>query len=42
MNNNIILALDTSNLNEAIDVAKKVKDKIYTIKLGLEFFFSTW
>jgi orotidine-5'-phosphate decarboxylase len=35
---NIILALDTSNLNEAIDVAKKVKNKIFTIKLGLEFF----
>ena len=40
MNNNIILALDTSNLNEAIDVAKKVKNKIYTIKLGLEFFLA--
>ena len=34
----IILALDTSNLNEAIDIAKKVKDKIFTVKLGLEFF----
>ena len=36
--NRIILALDTSNLAEAIDVAKKVKNKIFTIKLGLEFF----
>ena len=36
--NRIILALDTTNLDEAIDVAKKVKSKIFTIKLGLEFF----
>ena len=34
----IILALDTSNLKEAIDITKKIKDKIFTIKLGLEFF----
>jgi len=34
----IILALDTTNLTEAINVAKKVKNKIFTIKLGLEFF----
>ena len=34
----IILALDTSNLNEAINITKKVKDKIFTVKLGLEFF----
>tara|TARA_B100000029_G_scaffold10224_1_gene11151 strand:- start:200 stop:886 length:687 start_codon:yes stop_codon:yes gene_type:complete len=36
--NKIILALDTSDLKLAIDIAKKVKDKIFTIKLGLEFF----
>ena len=36
--NKIILALDTTNLDEAIDIAKKVKSKIFTIKLGLEFF----
>ena len=36
--NKIILALDTTNLNESINIAKKVKDKIFTIKLGLEFF----
>lgn len=35
--NKIILALDTTNLAEAINIAKKIKDKIYTIKLGLEF-----
>ena len=36
--NRIILALDTSDLESAINIAKKVKDKIFTIKLGLEFF----
>ena len=36
--NKIILALDTTNLDEAIDITKKVKSKIFTIKLGLEFF----
>ena len=36
--NKIILALDTSDLESAINIAKKVKDKIFTIKLGLEFF----
>ena len=34
----IILALDTTNLEEAIGITKKIKDKIFTIKLGLEFF----
>ena len=38
MKNKIILALDTSNLDEAISITKKIKDKIFTIKLGLEFF----
>jgi len=38
VNNKIILALDNiSNLQEAIDIAKKAKDKIYTLKLGLHF-----
>jgi len=36
----IILALDTTNLEEAISITKKVKDKIFTIKIGLEFFNS--
>ena len=36
--NRIILALDTTNLKEAISVTKKIKNKIFTIKLGLEFF----
>ena len=36
--NKIILALDTTNLTKAIDVVQKIKNKIFTIKLGLEFF----
>ena len=36
--NRIILALDTTSLAEAINITKKIKDKIFTIKLGLEFF----
>ena len=36
--NKIILALDTTNLEKAINITKKIKDKIFTIKLGLEFF----
>ncbi len=36
--NKIILALDTSDIKEAIDITKKVKEKIFTVKLGLEFF----
>jgi len=36
--NKIILALDTSDLDEAIDITKKIKHKIFTVKLGLEFF----
>ncbi len=36
--NKIILALDTKDLNKAINIGKSVKGKIFTIKLGLEFF----
>ena len=36
--NKIILALDTTKLEEAINISNRVKDKIYTVKLGLEFF----
>jgi len=36
--NKTILALDTTNLEEAIDISKKIKNKVFTIKLGLEFF----
>ena len=36
--NRIILALDTTNLAKAIGITQRIKDKIFTIKLGLEFF----
>ena len=36
--NKIILALDTTNLDEAISITQKIKKKIFTIKLGIEFF----
>jgi|TARA_Y100000310_G_C20655636_1_gene801834 orotidine-5'-phosphate decarboxylase len=36
--NKIILALDTANLEESINITKKIKHKIFTVKLGLEFF----
>ena len=36
--NKIILALDTTNLEEAINITKKIKNKIFTVNLGLEFF----
>jgi len=36
--NRIILALDTTNLKKAINITNQIKDKIFTIKLGLEFF----
>ena len=36
--NRIILALDTTNLAKAIDITQRIKSKIFTIKLGLEFF----
>ena len=38
MSKKIILALDTTNLEEAIKITKKIKNKIFTVKLGLEFF----
>ena len=36
--NKIILALDTTNLEKSLELVKKIKNKIFTIKLGLEFF----
>ena len=36
--NKIILALDTTDINQALEITKKIKDKIFTVKLGLEFF----
>jgi orotidine-5'-phosphate decarboxylase len=34
----IIFALDTTNINQALEITKKIRDKIFTVKLGLEFF----
>ena len=39
--NRIILALDTTNLEEAISITKKIKDKIFSVKIGLELFNSS-
>ena len=36
--NKIILALDTTDAHQALEVTKKIIDKIFTVKLGLEFF----
>ena len=36
--NKIILALDTTDSNQALEITKKIIDKIFTVKLGLEFF----
>ena len=36
--NKIILALVTTNLDEALNVIQRVKNKIFTVKIGLEFF----
>ena len=36
--NKIILALDTSDVHQALEITKKTINKIFTVKLGLEFF----
>ena len=36
--NKIILALDTTDAHQALEITKKIIDKIFTVKLGLEFF----
>ena len=36
--NKIILALDTTDTHRALEITKKIVDKIFTVKLGLEFF----
>ena len=36
--NKIILALDTSDVHQALEITKKAINKIFTVKLGLEFF----
>ena len=34
----IILALDTIDVNKSLEITKSIMDKIFTVKLGLEFF----
>ena len=36
--NKIILALGTTDLQQALETTKQIMDKIFTVKLGLEFF----
>ena len=36
--NKIILALDTTDVHQALETTEKIIDKIFTVKLGLEFF----
>ncbi len=36
--NNLIIAIDTADLNKAINLAKQLKNEIHAVKLGLEFF----
>ena len=36
--NKIIFALDTTDIHQALKITKKIIDKIFTVKLGLEFF----
>ena len=36
--NRIIIALDTTDLEKAINITNQIKDKVFTIKLGIEFF----
>ena len=36
--NKIILALGTTDVHQALETTKKIIDKIFTVKLGLEFF----
>ena len=40
MNKKIIVAIDLSNLNKAINLAKKIKNEVYAFKIGHEFFYN--
>ena len=40
MNKKIIVAIDLSNLNKAIKLAKKIKNEVYAFKIGHEFFYN--
>ncbi len=38
MSKKIIVALDTQNLDEALNISKKIKEQVFTFKVGLELF----
>ncbi len=38
MSKKIIVALDTQNLDEALNISKKIKKQVFTFKVGLELF----
>ncbi len=38
--NKIILSLDTADVHQALETTKKIIGKIFTVKLGLEFFYA--
>ena len=40
MNKKIIVAIDLSNLNKAINLVKKIKNEVYAFKIGHEFFYN--
>ena len=39
MNKRIIVAIDLSNLNQALKLAKKLKNEVFAFKIGHEFFY---
>jgi len=39
MNKRIIVAIDISNLNQALILAKKLKNEVFAFKIGHEFFY---
>ena len=40
MNKKIIVAIDISNLNQALKLVNKLKNEVYAFKLGHEFFYN--
>ena len=40
MNNKIIVALDSSNIKNTINLVKKLKNEVYAFKIGYEFFLN--
>jgi len=40
MNNKIIVALDSSNIKQSLSLVKKIKNEVFALKIGYEFFFN--